>query len=206
MRRLNQVLLGGVMATLSSVVMNTGMSYAQSPAAGQTGFFCDTTSSNIPTTMYQNRQGQWEAWISWQSRHFQGSGYDPLTRCREVSSRLETYRRNKQLRYVTVGRMNGQNVICTASEVNGRCSGLIYTLRPGQDAVRTLYQFFALREGQAGTPTLRESTANRPYIDVRERLDEAPEVAAPTPTPLPPTPAPENTSPQPTSEGDLREL
>lgn len=202
MQNLAKFVCGSAIAALSTVFIS-GAAKAQLPA-GQSGFFCNTN-SGVPTTVYQNRQGQWEAWINWRSNHFSGSGYDPLTRCREVSSRLETYRRNRQLKYVTVGKMNGQDVICTASQVNGRCAGLIYTLRPNQDAVETLYQFFALREGQAGTPALQESTANRPYIDVGARLDEA-EVAAPTPAPLPPTPAPQNEPSQPTGGGELREL
>ncbi|MFN9608711.1 MAG: hypothetical protein ACK571_10890, partial [Pseudanabaena sp.] len=52
-----------------------------------------------------------------------------------------------------------------------RCSGLIYTLKPSQDAVITLYNFFGLREGQAGVPVLSES-GEIPYIDVSKRLGD----------------------------------
>jgi hypothetical protein len=205
MHNLSKILLGSVIAALSTITVS-GVSKAQ-PAPGQTGFFCQVDSSNIPTTVYQNRQGGQEPWIRWNSQHFSDSGYDPLTRCRAVSGRLENFRRARQLRYITVGRMNNQNVICTASEVNGRCAGLIYTLKPKQDPIRTLYQLLAWREGQAGTPSLFESTGERPYIDVSDRLDEAPDVAAPTPAPAPvPAPAPENVPPQPSGDGDLREL
>ena len=140
------------------------------PGPGQRGFWCDTT-SGIPTTAYKNSQGGYEPWIRWVSDHFSGSGYDPLTRCLEVSSRLETYRVNKQLKFITVGYMNRLPVICTASQVNGRCEGLIFTLKPGQDAVRTLNTFLAWREGQATTPSLYES-GQIPYIDVRDRVEE----------------------------------
>ena len=54
--------------------------------------------------MYQNSQGIREPWIKWVSDVFSASGYDPVRRCQEVSGRLETYRRNKQLKYITVGR------------------------------------------------------------------------------------------------------
>jgi hypothetical protein len=128
--------------------------------------------------MYQNSQGSIERWISWDSNFFTDAGWTPATRCNEVSNRLESYRTAKLLKYVTVGRMNGENVICTASEKNGRCGGLIYTLKPGQDAIRTLYTFFGLREGQAGVPVLSES-AEIPYIDVTGRLGR--DATAPTP-------------------------
>jgi hypothetical protein len=134
------------------------------------GFTCDN-SSGSPTTVYYNRQGGQEPWIRWVSNSFAGAGYDPLTRCREVSNRLETYRSNKQLKYITVGMMNRQPVVCTASQVNGRCEGLIFTLKRGQDAVRTLNNLLAWREGQAATPSLRESGAV-PYIDVSARLQD----------------------------------
>ncbi|MBE9146888.1 COP23 domain-containing protein [Planktothrix mougeotii] len=139
------------------------------PAPGQRGFFCDT-STGTPTTVYQNSQGSREPWIKWESDAFSGAGYDPLRRCTEVSGRLETYRQNKQLKYITAGMMNSQQVICTASQVNGRCEGLIFTLKPNQDAVTTLNKLLAWREGQAGTPSLSES-GNIPYIDVSGRLE-----------------------------------
>ncbi|HBQ98062.1 MAG: hypothetical protein J7524_15590 [Roseofilum sp. Belize BBD 4] len=57
-------------------------------------------------------------------------------------------------------------VICTASQVNGRCEHLIYTLKAGQDPIATLYNFLAWREGQAATPSLFESSQpSAPYID-----------------------------------------
>lgn len=143
---------------------------SQGQNAAARGFFCDT-SSGVPVTIYQNTQGTQEPWIRWVSNAFGSAGYNPQTRCQEVSGRLETYRRNKQLKYITVGMMNGQNVVCTASQVNGRCENLIFTLKQGLDPVRTLNNLLAWREGQAGAPSLRESGAI-PYIDVSGRLGD----------------------------------
>ncbi len=157
--------------TASAVALGATVTLNQ-PSQAQTarGFYCDS-SNNTPVTMYQNAQGNTEPWIKWTSNYFTDSGYSPATRCQEVSGRLETYRRNKQLKFITVGRMNGQNVVCTASQVNGRCEGLIFTLKPREDAVRTLNNLLAWREGQAGAPSLSESGAV-PYIDVSGRLGE----------------------------------
>jgi hypothetical protein len=158
-----------VLALSATAIASIFLAASPSQAQRGQGFYCDTSSSGSPATMYQNSEGGVERWISWDSNFFTDAGWTPATRCREVSNRLESYRTAKLLKYVTVGRMNGENVICTASEKNGRCGGLIYTLKPGQDAIRTLYTFFGLREGQAGVPALSES-AEIPYIDVSGRL------------------------------------
>jgi hypothetical protein len=157
--------LAATAIAFSSVTVAFVPGYAQlSPR--QTGFWC-RTSTGVPATVYQNPQGAIEPWIEWTSDYFSGSGYSPITRCQLVSQRLETYRRNRDLKYITTGQMNGQNVICTADRVNGICQNLIYTLRPGQ--------------GQVGMPSANESHSI-PYIDVREKLGENTESEAQLPS------------------------
>ena len=135
----------------------------------QAGFLCDT-STGEPVTVYQNPQGFREPWIRWNSNFFSGSGYDPLTRCQQVTQRLENYSRNRQLNYVTVGIVNNQKAICTSSRVNGPCEGLIYTLRRDQDPAPALSSFFVWLANQKARPSLFESSTI-PYIDVRERVE-----------------------------------
>ncbi|MBD2518377.1 hypothetical protein H6G93_26095 [Nostoc sp. FACHB-973] len=178
------------------VILATGaiaisaVSNVQQPGWAQNakGFYCDT-STGKPITMYRNSDGGLEPWIRWTSSFFEKGGYDSLTRCQEVSGRLETYRQQKQLKLITVGIMNRQRVVCTASQVNGRCEGLIFTLKPGQDAVKTLNNLLAWREGQAGAPSLYES-GEIPYIDVSSRLgsDETPVVSPNNSEPTPQQP------------------
>ncbi|WP_293247035.1 MULTISPECIES: COP23 domain-containing protein [unclassified Microcoleus] len=156
---------------LCALTVASAPSYAR-PNVGESGFWC-STSTGAPVTLYQNPQGAVEPWIEWTSDYFSGSGYDPATRCQLVSKRLESYRRNRMLRYITVGQMNGQNVICTANQVNGICQNLIYTLRPGQDPIGSLYNLLAWRQGQVGMPSTEESS-QIPYIDVSEKLGEKP--------------------------------
>ena len=170
---MKQQLLTKVWATtaiaLSGLTVAPGASYAQ-PSFRETGFWCNT-STGAPVTVYKNPQGAIEPWIEWTSDYFSGSGYNPATRCQLVSQRLETYRRNRVLKYITAGQMNGQNVICTANQVNGLCQNLIYTLRPGQDPIGSLYNLLAWRQGQVGMPSTDESS-QIPYIDVRGKLGE----------------------------------
>lgn len=171
--------------SLSTVIIPSQSSQAQNAK----GFYCDT-STGKPVTVYRNSGGGLEPWIQWTSNFFKTGGYDGLTRCREVSSRLETYRQQKQLKLITVGIMNRQRVVCTASKVDGLCEGLIFTLKPNQDAVQTLNNLLAWREGQAGISSLYES-GSIPYIDVSERLqdDGAPSAPSSVNRPVENTPA-----------------
>jgi len=153
---------------LSNLSISRASSQSQ-PNLGLGGFVCDT-STGEPVTVYQNPQGFREPWIRWNSNFFASSGYDPLTRCRQVTQRLENYNRNQQLNYVTVGMVNNQKAICTTSRVNGPCEGLIYTLRRDQDPIPALSSFFVWLANQKVLPSLSES-GTIPYIDVRERLE-----------------------------------
>ncbi|MGL5065843.1 MAG: COP23 domain-containing protein, partial [Microcoleus sp.] len=92
---LTKVLAATVIA-LSNATLAVVPSQAQ-PLPRQTGFWC-RTSTGLPATVYQNPQGAVEPWIEWTSDYFSGSGYNPITRCQLVSQRLETYRRNRELK------------------------------------------------------------------------------------------------------------
>ena len=153
---------------LNSISPKTTATSTQPFIPNQEGFFCDT-STGMPITVFQNARGTREPWILWTSDFFAVSGYDPLTRCQQVTQRLERYRRNKQLNYVTVGLVNQERAICTTSRPNGPCEGLIYTLRRDQDPIPTLYRFFAWLNAKKTLPSLNES-GTIPYIDVRDRL------------------------------------
>ncbi|MEG4508407.1 COP23 domain-containing protein [Microcoleus sp. F6_B4] len=154
---------------LSGLTVASEPSYSRRGPA-ESGFWCNI-STGVPVTVYKNPKGAVEPWIEWTSDYFSGSGYDPATRCQLVSQRLETYRRQRVLKYITAGQMNGQNVICTANQVNGLCQNLIYTLRPGQDPIGSLYNLLAWRQGYVGMPSFDE-TSKIPYIDVSEKLGE----------------------------------
>jgi hypothetical protein len=139
-----------------------------SRADHEKGFYCDT-SRNSPVTVYRNHEGGEEPWIRWTSNYFKNAGYDPLTRCHDVSHRLERYRQDDQLRFITTGRMNKQNVICTASEFDQECDKLILTLKPKEDPERALDNLFSWHTG-GGEPSERGRDHQRRYIDVREHL------------------------------------
>lgn len=135
------------------------------------GFKCDTDSA-IPTTMYQDSQGSKEPWIKWISEHFSDSNWTPMARCQTVSQRLEEYRVDGKLKYVTLGMENNQQIICVASYDNGPCEGIVYTLRPGQDGIAALNNLFAWGSGQENLESNYES-AEIPYINVGAKLKQS---------------------------------
>ena len=153
---------------LSNIAISRTSRQSQ-PNLQRGGFVCDT-STGEPVTVYQNPQGFREPWIRWNSNFFSSAGYDPLTRCQQVTQRLDNYNRNKQLNYVTVGLVNNQKAICTSSRINGPCEGLIYTLRRDQDPAPALSTFFVWLANQKARPSIFESGAPI-YINVGERVD-----------------------------------
>ena len=180
---------------LAAIALPSNAQLANSPQV-QSGFSCDRT-GDTPTTIYQSKQGNPEPWIQWVSDHFAGSGWTPDLRCQEVSDRLETYRQNKKLRYVTLGTVNSQSVICVASKNQGPCEGIIYTLKPGQDGIEALNNLFAWRKGDEGLESSYESVTTIPYIDVGSKLDEAPaDIPATEPNSPAKTHSPQNHSPE----------
>ncbi len=63
--------------------------------------------------------------------------------------------------------MNGMHVICVALNKGDRCSGLVYTLKPGQNPTQTLNRLFGIQRKATGP--LNE-TGDRTYIDINEYL------------------------------------
>jgi hypothetical protein len=61
-------------------------------------------------------------------------------------------------------------VICTASRSGGACDGLLYTLKPGQDATSTLRNLLEIRVKARGP--LNE-TNSRLYVSLDELLTTA---------------------------------
>lgn len=141
-------------------------------AQTQKGFKCDFE-TGTPTTMYYNSQGIEEPWIKWVSEHFSNSNWTPESRCQAVSKRLEKYRLSGQLKYVTLGMQNNQQIICVASRDNGPCEGIVYTLRPEQDGIAALNNLFAWGSGQQNLDPSYETSSIIPYINVEAKLQQA---------------------------------
>ena len=93
------------------------------------------------------------------------------------------------LNFITTGRMNGLPVICVAKTNGGACAGLLYTLKPGQNATATLKKVLDIQTKPGAAP-LEETTA-RLYVNfdsmVRDKAGSgaAPALAKPVTSPAP---------------------
>jgi hypothetical protein len=128
-------------------------------------FYCDRSHGN-PTTVFQAPDSAVPV-IRWVSHYFAGSGYDPLTRCNDVSGRFQRFYESGLLNFITTGIVNRQPVVCVTDTNGGPCLGVLFTLKPGQDASRTIQQLFDISYGAAG-PLYESGT--RVYLDVNQYL------------------------------------
>ncbi|NEP01080.1 MAG: hypothetical protein F6K58_20960 [Symploca sp. SIO2E9] len=110
---------------------------------------------NIPTTFGKIEGKEELPMILWSSDFFTEAGYDPQTRCQQVSARLETYKKNDELSYLTTGEINGQSVVCVTSKEQGNCGegisvhdGLLFTLKPNENPQERLEQLFAVLQSK----------------------------------------------------------
>lgn len=120
--------------------------YAPAAEAKAQKFVCDNA-GGVPVTMAIMPNGERIPFIRWKSNVFDAAGWTPVRRCQEVSSRFDTYNLQGRLNFITTGRLNKLPVICAARSIeeNWRCDGLLYTLKPGQDAADTLRKLLEVR-------------------------------------------------------------
>lgn len=115
----------------------------------QTGsFVCAVTNDNIPTTMAQTEDGPVEV-FKWQSNYFRPP-YTPMQRCQEITERMNGFKGQGLLDYITTGRVNNQPVLCAGSSCDRGGSNVLLTLRPDQNANQVLQELNANRAGAAG--------------------------------------------------------
>ena len=150
------------------------------------GISCIST-NGVPATVVSTKAGKQVPIIYWKSKAFSGSGWTPSRRCQEVSSRFQEYHQSGMLNFITTGRMNGLPVICVAKSNGGSCAGLLYTLKPGQNATATLQKVLDILTRPDAAP-LQETTA-RLYVNfdsmVRDKAGSSPSSVQPTPSPSP---------------------
>lgn len=132
-------------------------------------FVC-ATAAGAPATNVVTADGRQVPVIRWTSSIFNDAGWSQQRRCQEVSARFDGYLKQGRLAYITTGRMNGLPVICTAASNGGACDGLLYTLKPGQDATSTLKNLLEIRVKARGP---QNETNSRIYVSLDELLNTA---------------------------------
>lgn len=129
----------------------------------EVSFFCGQDGST-PATIAKAKDDHQIFVILWKSDVFKRAGYDPETRCKQVSARFEEYNNGKFFTYLAAGKLNGQSVICLTSKPEGSCGddsvplhqGLLFTLNPRQNPNQTLEELVATIESKAEKKTLEQ--------------------------------------------------
>lgn len=167
---LNKLAMAAPSALLGFVI-----NVAAQPVQASSKFYCGS-SGGAPATMTTTRSGKQVPIILWKSNVFSADGWSPERRCGEVSQRFNTLHQSGSLKYLTTGRMNGMPVICAARSEGSGCvdGGLLYTLKPGQNASQTLRNLLAIRVKATGPLT---ETTSRPYFSLLS-IEEAAEANA----------------------------
>lgn len=155
-------------STLALVLSCTGLHPVS--AAQPTQFVCQKR-GKVSTTIAKTPRGNVPV-INWKSDIFKGSGWTAERRCEEVSSRFQRFSEAGQLNFLTSGTMNGQPVICVATEEKGGCVDLLFTLRPDSKKTpnETLNDLLDVRARQSSALTESEG---RLYINMNDFLQTA---------------------------------
>lgn len=141
---------------------------AKSQAVESGSRFVCGRSQGVPSTIAIKSDGSKVPIIRWTSTTFASAGWSHERRCQVVSNRFNTFYQQGRLSYLTTGRMNGLPVICTAANKGGGCDGLLYTLKPGQNATATLQALLDIRVRARGA--LNETTS-RLYISLDDLMN-----------------------------------
>jgi len=142
-------------------------------AESKTRFVCGED-KGAPATLAILPDGTKAPIIRYVSSAFAAAGYSNQKRCEEISARFQYFNDLNEIDFMTVGKINGQNVICVTKQEGGDCSrhlkseGLLITVRPGVNPSTTLSQMINVRL-QAGA-TLDE-TPPRPYVNMKCLID-----------------------------------
>ena len=151
---------------LEKTLLTLGLLIAGSPAVAAEPLASSIScmkASGVPATVVSTKSGKQVPIIYWKSETFSSSGWTPTRRCQEVSARFQEYHQAGTLEFITTGRMNGMPVLCVSKTDGGGCAGLLYTLKPGQNATATLQKLFDIRNKPGAAP-LEETTA-RLYVN-----------------------------------------
>lgn len=174
MRRLLDLAMksGSLIAGMAALACGSAICMADQPASAGVaarGFVCGTA-AGAPATNALTADGRQVPVIRWTSSTFNDAGWSQERRCQEVSARFDGFLKQGRLAYITTGRINGLPVICTTPSNGGACDGLLYTLKPGQDATSTLKNLLQVRTKARGP--LNE-TNDRLYVSLDELLNTA---------------------------------
>jgi hypothetical protein len=156
--------------SVSAITLATTL-VSHNPALSQQKptFVCGTTNEGEPATIVQSPQHGDVPIIVWKSGYFEAGGYDDRTRCNMVTQRFQDFSAQDTLKYFTAGKVNGEPVICVVPSEDSGCNSdrLLFTLKRGSDAQKTLQTIFDIRAGASATlyENSNPTAQDRLYVD-----------------------------------------
>lgn len=157
--------------TLAATLVSHNRALSQQKPA----FVCGTTNEGLPATIVQSPQHGDVPIIVWKSGYFEAGGYDDRTRCNMVTRRFQDFSAQDTLKYFTAGKVNGEPVICVVPSEDSGCNSdrLLFTLKPGSDAQKTLQTIFDIRAGASATlyENSNPTAKDRVYVDFEELVE-----------------------------------
>jgi Circadian oscillating protein COP23 len=154
-----------ILLTFATTFAIPVVSLAKAPVKVQ--YVCEI-SKGIPIT-YAHTPKETVEFIGWQSQAFNNSGYTPERRCQEVTKRFQKHSDAGNLRFITTGKINKQNVMCVAQKKGGNCisDGLLLTFESKDDPQKVLAELFNV---STRVQKIRLTRGKPIYIDVDEYL------------------------------------
>jgi len=143
----------------------------------QPRFMCGKDEQGNPATIVKLPDGTESVVVHYVSGAFAGAGYSNQKRCDEISARFQYFNEKREFDYMTIGKINGQNVVCVTRQEGGDCSrdlkweGLLMTVRPGISPRQTLSELLNVRVSAGGS--LRETGDDdaKPFVNVKCLID-----------------------------------
>jgi hypothetical protein len=156
----SKIWLSLVVGSITATSMAATIVPSASLAAGRK-FDCATV-DGVPTTVIL-KGSQRIPFIRWTSDAFLQSNYPAAKRCRDVSARFQRLYNSGNLKFITVGRLNRQPVVCGTTTPRGNCTSgnLLFTLKSASDGPRVMSQIEAIRRQANPGAQLEESAGNQ---------------------------------------------
>lgn len=161
------------MLATGAIVFSSIVTMSQPSSAQTTTYFCGTSRDGIPTTFARTATGRKIAVIRWEKQW--SKKYPPRARCQEVSRRFQKASEDEVLNYLTMGRINDQNVLCAASRYGDSCSPeyLLLTLRPEEDPSVFIENLRQLGSVASGPLIQSEDGSPRIFLDMNQLIRKA---------------------------------
>lgn len=156
----------------SAIALSSIATMARPIQAQTTTYFCAPNKDGVPTTYARTMSGKKIALFSWMRTWNQA--YSAKARCELVSARFQNASRDGVLNYLTIGYINGQQVLCAASRYGDTCSHLLLTLRPEDNASRVIETLRQMGYTASGPIVQSDTASPYVYVDVNQILREKP--------------------------------